>query len=114
MFFSSRLPWVGTWALLAAGAAAAQAGPPPGAPAGTPFSYRSVLEQYQPYAEQPVGSWRDANDTVGRIGGWRAYAREVQEANKAKETADRPATPPATPPAAPPHQGHGQPAGAPR
>jgi hypothetical protein len=25
-----------------------------------------------------VGSWREANDTVNRIGGWRAYAREAK------------------------------------
>jgi hypothetical protein len=111
MSFTSRLPWVGTWALLAAGAAVAQAGPPQAAPADAPFSYRSVLERYQPYSEQPVGSWPEANDTVGRIGGWRAYAREVQEAAKAKEAAEPKATGPAANP--PPH-GHGHPAGAPR
>jgi hypothetical protein len=26
-----------------------------------------------------VGSWREANDTVNRIGGWRAYAREAKQ-----------------------------------
>jgi hypothetical protein len=28
-------------------------------------------------ASGPIG-WREANDRVGRIGGWRAYAREAQ------------------------------------
>ena len=28
-------------------------------------------------ADQPM-NWREANDTVGRIGGWRTYAREAQ------------------------------------
>ena len=40
--------------------------------------YVSVLAQYQPYAEQAVASWLDANATVQRIGGWRAYAKEAQ------------------------------------
>lgn len=28
-------------------------------------------------ADSAVGPWRDANDRVARIGGWRAYAREA-------------------------------------
>lgn len=28
--------------------------------------------------DRPI-SWRDANDTVTRIGGWRVYAREAQQ-----------------------------------
>lgn len=47
-------------------------------------------------ADKPV-SWREANDTVARIGGWRVYARESR--------------PPDTAPAAPsqPHSGHRSP-----
>jgi hypothetical protein len=40
--------------------------------------YRSAFEGYRPFKEQPVGSWRQANDIVGHIGGWQAYAREGQ------------------------------------
>ena len=40
--------------------------------------YRSAFEGYRRYDDQPVGSWREANDLVGRIGGWQAYAREGQ------------------------------------
>ena len=29
-------------------------------------------------ADKPL-SWREANDTVARIGGWRVYAREAQQ-----------------------------------
>ena len=107
MFIPSRPSWVGTWALLAAGAAAAQSAPPPQAPDPAPSSFRSALEGYQPYAEQPVGSWRDANDTVGRIGGWRAYAREAA----ASAAEPRPSSAPA---AKDPHAGHCKPPGAPR
>lgn len=45
---------------------------------GGAWRYVSVLAQYQPYAEQAVASWTDANATVQRIGGWRAYAQEMQ------------------------------------
>jgi hypothetical protein len=51
----------------AATAAAAPSGP-----------YRSVFDDYRSFAEQPLAPWRASNDTVGRIGGWRAYARESQ------------------------------------
>lgn len=43
----------------------------------TALPYHSAIAGYQPYADQPVQSWREANDRVGRIGGWRAYAKEV-------------------------------------
>ena len=32
------------------------------------LEYVSELGKYQPYADQPVQSWREANDQVGRIG----------------------------------------------
>ncbi len=41
------------------------------------LSYRSVFADYRAYSEQPVVSWVAANDTVGKIGGWRTYAREA-------------------------------------
>ena len=40
--------------------------------------YKSAFSGYRAYAEQPVQSWRESNDVVGRIGGWQAYAREGQ------------------------------------
>ena len=40
--------------------------------------YESALSDYRRFADQPVADWRDANAVVGRIGGWRAYARESQ------------------------------------
>ena len=64
--------------------------------------FTSALNGYQPYHDQPVGDWKKANDEVGRIGGWRAYTREANEA-----------APPAAPAgqAAPkdPHAGHAKP-----
>jgi hypothetical protein len=41
------------------------------------LSYTSSLASYLALSELNVGSWRDANDRVGRIGGWRVYQREA-------------------------------------
>lgn len=60
----------------AASGAAAMA---PAAPASaSPLAYRSAFEGYRGLTEQPLQSWRESNDTVGRIGGWQSYAREGQ------------------------------------
>lgn len=40
--------------------------------------YRSAWSAYRPFADEKVISWKEANDAVGRIGGWRAYLRESQ------------------------------------
>lgn len=72
-----------------------------------PLVYRSTLAGYQRHAEQTVGSWREANDTVNRIGGWRAYAREARQpdAPAPNNAPAKPATPaPASAPAG--HGGH--------
>lgn len=67
----------------ASGASAEAAPTAPAAPApvasssGAP-SYRSAFDGYRAYAEQPVLPWREANNVVGRIGGWQSYAREGQ------------------------------------
>lgn len=41
------------------------------------LQYESALSTYQSYSNQPVQSWRDANEHVGNIGGWRTYLREA-------------------------------------
>jgi hypothetical protein len=65
---------------------AAEAPPATGAPRPDPLDARasvppathvSAFQRYRAHRDAPVGSWRDANDTVTRIGGWRAYAREA-------------------------------------
>lgn len=80
--------------------------------------YVSPLSAYKAYADQPVESWREANDRVGRIGGWRAYAKEIQTGEPAKDVPQEPAKATAAPakaatdaakaPAVPadPHAGH--------
>lgn len=71
-----------------------------------PVAYKSALGGYRPAGEVKVGSWKDANDAVTRIGGWRAYAREVSppEGGAAATPVSTPAAPAAAPvaPASPP------------
>jgi hypothetical protein len=40
--------------------------------------HRSSLSSYRSAHDVRVGSWREANDTVTRIGGWRVYTRETE------------------------------------
>ena len=54
------------------------------AQASVPASgYRSALAQYRRLGDDPPIAWREANDTVTRIGGWRTYAREAQQPDAA-------------------------------
>jgi hypothetical protein len=43
------------------------------------LAYASPLAHYRPMSEPKVGAWKEANDRVARIGGWRAYAREAAQ-----------------------------------
>lgn len=49
------------------------------APLSITLSYRSAFADYRPYSEQPIVSWREANDNVGKIGGWRVYSKEASQ-----------------------------------
>ena len=37
------------------------------------LSYASVFENYHGYQDQEVASWLEANETVGRLDGWRRH-----------------------------------------
>ena len=82
-------------AICSASAVTHPAPPQPGASATQVLP--SSLAAYRRYAEQPVEPWRESNDRVGRIGGWRAYAREA--AGDAPSAAQAPASAAA-------HKGH--------
>ncbi|WP_423454557.1 hypothetical protein [Ottowia sp. VDI28] len=93
------------WLVLAmaglAGWAVAQ--PPTEKPASEPvlrtqLQYTSPIGTYQAYKDQPVQSWREANDRVGQIGGWRAYAKEAQTGKAAEPATNTPSSDP--------HAGH--------
>ena len=45
----------------------------------TPPAFRSAFEGYQPYTDEKMVDWKQANDRVGEIGGWREYAREASQ-----------------------------------
>lgn len=79
-----------------------------GTPSGTTL-YRSAFEGYRPHADPAPRPWREANDTVARIGGWQTYAREAQAASPAAGAAS--AVPADAAPSAPPspsrHRGEG-------
>ena len=49
----------------------------------TPVPYRSAFEGYQPYSDEKIVNWKQANDTVGQIGGWRAYSKEASQDSSA-------------------------------
>lgn len=49
------------------------------APASSPAQFLSSFEGYRPYTEEKTINWKEANELTGRIGGWRAYAKEAQQ-----------------------------------
>ncbi len=98
-------------AIAIAGSGPAAAGDPGDATAPVPSTiYRSPFADYRALGEDKNQSWIESNDTVRRIGGWRAYAKEAAEANKAggekPMSPTAPTTPsvPSVPTTPPPHQ----------
>ena len=101
-------------ALAASGVGAQTAGAPV---AGTPapqsvaaVRYQSAFEGYQSYGDDKLLPWKETNDTVGKIGGWRVYAKEAQGAQPAaaKDPAGGSAAAGAAPAGVDPHAGHGR------
>lgn len=102
-------------------ASLAQAQPTPGAvttapntntSVASPFQYHSIFTQYQLFIEQQVLPWKDSNDTVGKIGGWRFYAREASQPDEVEKatlpkSAPQTKTPDGQPIDVSPHSGHG-------
>jgi hypothetical protein len=89
--------------------AAGPSSPASAAASGVGLNYRSAFDGYRGFAQQPVVSWRGANDLVGRIGGWQAYAREGQGGAGSEPVKAPPAAKPAAPAAsAPPPTGHSE------
>ncbi len=64
---------------IAAAQTSAPASPLPDAPPVSTLTYRSAFEGYKPYTDDKLLNWKEVNDTTGRIGGWRVYAREAQQ-----------------------------------
>jgi hypothetical protein len=49
------------------------------------LSHHSSFTDYKKLTDLPLQPWRLSNDTVLKVGGWRAYAREI---NAPKTTAE--------------------------
>lgn len=71
--------------------------------AGVPATrYESSLGQVRRFGDDKPVAWRDANEAVARIGGWRVYAREAQQPDPAPSTTTTPSVGPAQAPASAP------------
>lgn len=104
--------WVFVLTAVAFVSAPAQPVPAPASapvPADAALPYHSLSDDYEPYADQNLIPWREANDNVGRIGGWREYAREARpQSGSSPASAPASAAPSAAPAAKDPHAGHGK------
>lgn len=84
MFLPTPTRWLAILPALVALNVPAQTATAPAAPSDAQAQavqspYRSALEGYQPFSDEELLPWKQANDTVGKIGGWRAYAKEAAE-----------------------------------
>ena len=98
--------WLPVALLSCSVAAAADDRPDPlNAGASVPaFAPRSAFADYRRHGDTTLRPWKDANDAVGRIGGWRAYAREAQQAAPAAAAAGEPPGPASAGHGAPQHR----------
>ncbi len=72
-----------------------------------PAMHESAFARYRSGGELVVQPWKESNDTVGRIGGWRGYAREATNANAPAAVAPAASVPQAMPPpSGTPHKHH--------
>jgi hypothetical protein len=42
---------------------------------------------YQGWRDEPLQDWRQANERVGEVGGWRTYLREAQQDGERSDNA---------------------------
>jgi len=90
---------VGAVGLVSTATAQPSASKPTGADPGAGL-YRSAFSGYRRYGDEPLVPWKQANDVVGRIGGWKAYAQEAAGGSQEAETpptADKPGSAPRPP-----------------
>ena len=77
------------------------------------IQYKSPFRDYRPLGENKLTPWKAANEEVGKIGGWRVYAREMSEpASTLPTSPSAPVKPPSdnmTKPMPSGHAGHGEP-----
>lgn len=108
MFSFPPAGWLAALPALAALTLSAQEATPAAASApADALAFRSALQGYRPFADEPVMSWKEANDTVGRIGGWRSYAREAEQAETPAAAPPKVGPKPGPGTSPPSHGGHG-------
>ena len=82
------------------------------------LTYRSPFSRFRGLGDDKPVSWREANDAVARIGGWRVYAREAQQPDATRSGTHAPTAPkpggagkaaPQPMPMPPAHSGHRSP-----
>lgn len=71
-----------------------------------PATYHSALATYRRLGDDKPLPWKQANEAVNRIGGWRAYAREAQLPEPAASTPAARSAAPSAAGSAPTHGGH--------
>jgi hypothetical protein len=52
--------------------------------------YQSSFKNYQRYSASDIEAWKQANDTVKDIGGWREYAKEIAQDPNTKPSSANP------------------------
>lgn len=77
------------------------------------FQFHSVFTHYHMFTEQSVLPWQKANDDVGKIGGWRFYAKEASQPGAADTSTGTTSDPQMKQSVKPPidagsHSGHGR------
>ena len=109
---------LGLWLTIALAPALAQSMPPSARPdpldptASVPaLRYSSSLAQHRSGGDAKPIPWKEANDAVARIGGWRVYAREAQQSEPAGAAKPATAAPMPNPAAMPAEPAQTQPAG---
>jgi hypothetical protein len=100
-FISRQLPWQALLLMFMGASIACAQAPVATTPVAAPAPFRSAFDGYQSYTDEKIINWKEANDRVGRTGGWREYAKEAQlPAGDGTPATNTPADP---------HAGHGKP-----
>jgi hypothetical protein len=62
-------------------------------PAEAAPAFKSAFDGYRRFNDTKLVPWRESNDLVGQIGGWKAYARESAGTDSAPATVPAASTP---------------------
>ncbi len=74
--FRHAAPLMGPWLILSPAAPAADEKT---AAEPAPEALAAPFDKYQNFRDEPLADWRQANDRVNEVGGWRTYLREAQQ-----------------------------------